>query len=307
MIAFGCSITDPEAYRRYAEPGIRLVAEPGSAVHAFAAVESVCRSYNLVLDAAARQDDLEALVLLHPHVQLTDPGLCAKVRRALADPAVGVVGAAGASGVRSIAWWEGSVTAAPLVHRYNEHGGGELRAFAWAHPDGRLGGVETVDGMLLVLSPWVVGNIRFDESLVLGHGYDLDFCRQVREAGHEVLVADIRATYHRALELIEDLEIWTEAHIRVAEKWEARAAERGGALGDQEWKRRARLAEADREAARAFAFSSALKLDARVRELERALAEKTDSASWRATAALRWVNRVRRERLADRRRGTGGL
>ena len=39
-------------------------------------------------------------------------------------------------------------------------------------------------------------------------------------------------------------------------------------------------------------------------ELERALAEKTGSPSWRVTAPLRTLNRIRRE-AADRR-GTNG-
>ena len=45
---------------------------------------------------------------------------------------------------------------------------------------------------------------------------------------------------------------------------------------------------------------SALLLDARVLELERALAEKSDSASWRVAAPLRRFNRRLRER-AERR------
>ena len=45
--------------------------------------------------------------------------------------------------------------------------------------------VDTLDGQLLVLSPWAVRNVRFDESLLLGHGYDLDFCLQVRAAGRK--------------------------------------------------------------------------------------------------------------------------
>jgi len=37
MIAFGTSIFDPEAFRRYALPGIKAAAEPDSEVYAFAA------------------------------------------------------------------------------------------------------------------------------------------------------------------------------------------------------------------------------------------------------------------------------
>jgi hypothetical protein len=300
LIAFGSSISGAEAYRRYAEPGVHLAAGPDSEIYAFAAVEPIARTYNLVLEAAAAREDLEALVLVHPHTEIVDPEFCTKVRQALADPLVGVIGCAGATGVRSIAWWEGAVTSAPAIHRYEEHGGGEIAAVSWARRESPPAEVETVDGQLLVLSPWVVRNLRFDEALVLGHGFDLDFCLQVRELGRKVLVADLRVVHHRSLELVSDLEVWVQAHIRVAEKW-------GGALDrpagdDAAWKLRARHAEARREAARAIAFSKALKLDARVLELERALAEKTDSASWRLTAPLRELNRLRRN-ASERRRG----
>ena len=65
--------------------------------------------------------------------------------------------------------------------------------------------------------------LRFDEALGLGYGYDLDYCLQVRAAGRKVVTADLRATCTATLELIEDLDLWVEAHIRVAEKWDAPA------------------------------------------------------------------------------------
>ena len=54
------------------------------------------------------------------------------------------------------------------------------------------------------------------------HGYDLDFCLQVREAGRKVITADFRAIHHRPLEMLPDAEPWVEAHMRVAEKWDGR-------------------------------------------------------------------------------------
>lgn len=300
MIAFGISINGAEAYRRYGQPGIELVSEPDSEVYAFAGVDTTGRTYNLILEAAQARDDLEALALVHPNTEIVDPELCAKVRRALSDPDVGVVGCAGATGVRSIAWWEGSVVCAPIIQSYGEHGGGELPGISWAKREPPPAEVELLDGQLLILSPWVVRNLRFDETLFLNHGFDVDFSLQVRAAGRKLMVTDLRVIHHRSLELVPDLGIWTEAHIRVADKWD-------GALGqapdDEEgWKRRARLAEARREAARASAFSEALKLDARVLELERDFAEKIDSASWRLTAPLRAVNRWRKA-AAKRRSG----
>ncbi len=305
MIAFGSSITEAEPYRKYAEPGIRLAAEPDSEVYAFAAVGPIGRSYNLLLEAAAAHEDLEALVLLHPHAEIADRRFCEKVRRALADPEVGVVGCVGASGVRSIAWWEGEVTRASVIHRYEERGGGDVLAFSWAGagaPDARTGEADTVDGFLLVLSPWAVRNVRFDESLTFGHGFDFDYCAAVRAAGRKVLATDLRAIHHRSLELVSDLEIWVEAHVMVAEKWDDSLA--GVDADAATWKERARRAEAEREAARAVARFNALGAEARVLELERALAEKTESISWRLTAPLRRLNSSRRvaaERARRRR------
>ena len=98
MIAFGCSITAPEIYERFARPGIEAVAEPGSPVLAYRAMSSLFRSYNLILDRAAPDEDLEALVLVHQDTELVDPGFCAKVREVLADPEVAVAGCIGALG-----------------------------------------------------------------------------------------------------------------------------------------------------------------------------------------------------------------
>jgi hypothetical protein len=269
VIAFGSSIQGAEAYRRYAEPGVVLASEPESVVYAFASVEPLARTYNLILDAAAERDDLEALVLVHSHTEITDPGFCLKVREALREPDVAVVGCAGAVGVRGIAWWEGKVVAGELVHGYEEFGGGQFPAYSWTQRESPPADVEAVDGQLLVLSPWAVRNLRFDEALILNYGFDVDFCLQARAAGRRVMVADLRAVFHRSVELVGDLD-------------------------EAGWKRRARRAEADREAQRAIAFSTSLKLDARVLELERDLDEKTSSLSWRLTAPLRAVNRWRR-------------
>jgi hypothetical protein len=302
VIAFGSSISGGEAYRRYAQPGIRLAAEPDSVTYAYAAVEPVGRTYNLILDAAAQRDDLEALVLVHPHTEILDPEFCAKVRAALTPEDVGMVGWAGAAGVRGIAWWEGEVTAAPAIHRYEEHGGGDIPSLSWAWPGTPPAEVDCLDGQLLVLSPWAVRTLRFDEALLLGHGFDVDFSLQVRAAGRRLMVADLRVAHHRSLELIADLDVWVQAHTQIAEKWSGTLD--AGDLDEAGWKHRARRAEARREAARAYAVSQVLILDARVLELERALVEKTGSPSWRVTSPLRALNRIRRE-AADRRRSNG--
>jgi hypothetical protein len=289
MIAFGCAITDPEQFRRCAEPGIDRAAEADSVRFVGASVGTIQRSYNAALDQAAECDDLEALVLVHQDAEIVGADLCAKVRGALADPRVGLVGCAGALDVRSIAWWEGSVTLASFINRYEEHGGGDLASFSWdwddAPPWAQIGEVETLDGFVLAFSPWAVRNIRFDESLSHFHGYDLDYCLQVREAGRTVRTADFRAIHHRQIEMLPDPEEWIEAHIAVAEKWDGRMPRIGTAPGS--WRQRALRAEADRDAASALAHTQVVELEARARELRRGIEETRGSLSWRLSAPLR--------------------
>jgi hypothetical protein len=295
MIAFGSAITRPEVYRRFAEVGIKRAVESDSEVFALPSVGSVFASYNALLDEAVQREDLEALVIVHQDAEIVDHDFCVRARRALSDPQVGVVGCVGAIDVRSIAWWEGSVTLASFVHRYEDHGGGDLPAFSWvwdeAPPYARIGEVDTLDGFLLVLSPWAVRNLRFDESLGEFHGYDFDFCLQVRAAGRKVITADFRAIHNHALEPFSDPEPWITAHIKVAEKWTGRVPGVGTAPGS--WEERALRAEAGRDATRALDHANLLDFEARARELERGRAELTGSISWRITAPLRLLARAR--------------
>jgi hypothetical protein len=304
MIAFGSAITDSELYRRFAEPGINLVVEDDSEIVAIASAGlnnpdgtfrehklagSIFRNYNLILDRVAGRDDLEALVLLHQDSEIVDADFCERLRRALADPEVAIVGCTGAIGVRSIAWWEGSVTWASFEHRYSEHGGGQIEGPTWDRDEipayGRTGEVDTIDGFMLAMSPWAVRELRFDEGLGQFHGYDFDICLQARAAGKKVLAEDIKVIHHHSLDLIGDLGGWIEAHMKVAEKWEGRMPGVGEAAGD--WKQRARRAEAEADAARMLANASELVRDATASELE----EVTSGASWRLTAPLRRLKR----------------
>jgi hypothetical protein len=299
MIAFGCSVTDPEVYERCAEPGLRLAAEPDSEILARGSTGSVFRSYNMLMDQAKGLDDLEALVLIHQDAEIIDPDFCRKIREALSDPDVAIVGCAGAIGVRSIAWWDGSVTWASFTHRYEELGGGEVPALAWTPEEtptyAETGEVETVDGFVLGLTPWALKELRFDESLGQAiHGYDFDLCLQAREKGKKVVTADLKVIHHHDLKLIRDVGNWIEAHIKVAEKWDGRMPLVGKEGDPTDWKARARRAEAQASAERMIALSARLYRDARIEQLQGKLTEQREKSEAEA-ARLREA----RQRLAD--------
>lgn len=303
MIAFGLSIVEAEPYRRFSGPGLRRVAEPDSRVLAFSSVGAMPRTYNLVLEEAAKHDDLEALVLVQPNLEIVDPGFCDTVRRLLSEPDVAVAGCVGASGARTLAWWRGTVRAGRIRQHYHEHGEGEIDGFSLVPPGTGPGEVEVVDGRLMVLSPWAVRNLRFDETLPHGYGFDVDLCLQARSAGRRVVVGDLHVVLHDKLDPIREPELWVEAHQRLAEKWEGRWP--GADPDERSWRERARRAEAEREAARARAFSRQLSADVRVLALERAMEEATDTVSWRLTEPLRRLNKARHDMRA--RRAASGL
>jgi GT2 family glycosyltransferase len=290
MIAFGCAITNGRLFEGYAGPGIRRVAEPDSEILSYQSGGSIFRAYNTLMELAAKHEDLEALVLLHQDAEILDEDFCAKIRASLADPDVAIVGCAGALGARNISWWEGMVTWASFTHRYPEMGGGEIPGLSW-HVDrapsyATTGEVDVIDGFIMVMSPWTVHELRFDESLGLLHGYDLDICFQARAAGKKVMTTDFRAAHHHPLDLIGDQEAWVAAHMRIAEKWGARFFDETGI----DWKQRARRTEAELEAMRVqlrLAEHYVTRLSEDLHQLQR-------SKSWRWAAPLRGLGRIAR-------------
>ena len=300
MIVFASAITDPELYERCAAAGVERLrdAEPDIERIVFASVGSIFRNYNLILDKVRERedlDDVEALVLIHQDAEITDPEFTTKLRAALAGPDVAIVGCAGAVDVRSIAWWEGSITWASFTHRYEELGGGEIPAFSWMTeklpPYAKLGEVDSIDGFVMGLSPWAIRNLTFDESLGQIHGYDFDACMQVRAAGKKVVTADLQVVHHHSLTLIENVESWITAYMRVAQKWEDNLPHHGSRDGD--WEFRARRAEAEASAARLMGGVNDLLRVAHWQELDR----MKNSLSWRITRPLRALGaRVRARR-----------
>ncbi|MCW3013519.1 MAG: strF [Solirubrobacterales bacterium] len=183
---FASCVGTPETYRACALPGLRTVAEPDSLIiEATADRGSIFTAYDEILAAVAAIDDVEALVLLHEDVELLDPRFCATVRARLADERVAVIGAIGATGVTSLAWWEGQGAGHVVESRGTIDFG--------RHPCP----VDTVDGLLMVLSPWAIATLRYGDGHPAGfHGYDAELCFAARAAGREVWVQPLALIHH---------------------------------------------------------------------------------------------------------------
>jgi GT2 family glycosyltransferase len=215
MIVFGVAVSDEQQLGEWALPGIERVAEPDSRVITQRGFDSVQVPYNRILDEAARIPDLEAVILLHQDTEIDDPLLLRKLRHALADPRVAVVGPIGGSNVSSIAWWEGTSfgrVIAPnvgldrMIH--------STTPFGWHL-------VEVIDGLMLALSPWAAREVRFDERFAQHfHGYDVDYCFQVRQRGRQCLVGPLQAIHYGTWKA-ERSASWIEAELSWQRKWGA--------------------------------------------------------------------------------------
>ncbi|HVE67748.1 MAG TPA: glycosyltransferase [Solirubrobacteraceae bacterium] len=213
MIAFGVAITDESTYRRLAAPGLERAVEPGSLVMARRGRPSIQAAYNEMLDVAARLPGLEALVLLHQDLEIRGDHFAERVRHVLADDRVAIVGAIGARGVRTIAWWEGTESvgqiAAPLLLREPQALGTPVQS-----PET----VDAVDGSLLALSPWAVRHLRLDPGYAPLHGYDVDLCFEARRRGRLVAVTNLDLGHH-STHGIRDRNGWVRGYLRFARKW----------------------------------------------------------------------------------------
>ena len=184
MFAFGICIGNDEKYRRFARPGLERTVRPGDLVIELRNQASIHSAYNKILNHVRGLPGLEALVLLHEDLRISDRHFRNKVAGARHDPSVGVAGAIGAVNVTSLAWWEGEIRGALAESRFRVEGNLAERE------------VETLDGALLCLSPWVVRNHHFDEAYQGFHGYDADLCFSVRATGRRVVVASLDLFHH---------------------------------------------------------------------------------------------------------------
>lgn len=144
-------------------------------------------AHNRILDHYADEafgDDVidGPVVLLHDDLEITDPHFEAKAAEALATGAA-IVGVAGSASEESLAWWEYS----PIGHQRTDAGPLDFGQ--------RTGEVAVLEGSILVLSPWAVKALRYDESFPGYHNAD-EICWAARQRGGKLLVADIDTHHH---------------------------------------------------------------------------------------------------------------
>jgi hypothetical protein len=188
-LVYGICVGPRPVYREVTEPAIRRIA-PDAHIIALTGRRSIFAGYNEILDRA-RSLNPAGVVLMHDDLELRDPDTESKLRDALSQPDVAIVGLIGGKGVRDMAWW-----------RADEFVGRAHDTFALREMDTPEGDVDIADGILLAMSPWAVEHLRFDERRYRGfHGYDADICRQALAAGKRVVVANID-TFHYATTIV---------------------------------------------------------------------------------------------------------
>lgn len=228
MIAFGCAVASEDKFERFALPGIERVRAPDAPLYLKRDRTCIFTAYNEILDEARADPRIEALALLHEDTEIRDERFDEKVRWALGDPDVAIVGTIGAVGVQGIDWWVhdygiGSSILEPIdaavLYETPLLEGSEMSGA------GGFGDVDMVDGYLMVFSRWAIDELRFDQHEVGPgfHGYDADICFQARERGRKVFVAEMEVAHHRnSISPTPYRSDWLRAQVAFRRKWERR-------------------------------------------------------------------------------------
>lgn len=210
VLVFGCCVGPSGKFGAVAAPSLVETMTPGDVLIQEQGADGICAAYNRIIDQARTIDDCEGVVLLHD-----DTSLGARAREqlvgALRETGVGVVGVVGGRGLFGPQW----------VHA--RHRAGYANDFYGRRRYGpSTADVDVVDGLLLALSPSAFRVVRFDaEAFPAFHGYDTDYCLQVRDAGHRVRVVHIDYI-HRDKGMVGDSEAFDASARALTQRWPER-------------------------------------------------------------------------------------
>jgi hypothetical protein len=201
VVAYGTCVGSWDKFNRWVVP--RVGDRP---LLGLAGQHSIATAYNSILDAY-RGRGLDALVLLHDDLEILDPAAEEKFLNALDDSKVALVGVAG-SNLKSMHWWNGRT----LGHQYTDSG---LLDFGE-----RWGDALMLEGSILVLSPVMIENLRFDTRYPGFLGYD-DVCLTVWTQGFKSVVVNV-ATHHHSTVGIKSVAVqrdWDRTERLFNRKW----------------------------------------------------------------------------------------
>lgn len=234
MIGYGVCVGWWDEFMKYVVPqvGDRRVygdgEQPNRPLIALSNQTSIAQAYNTILDSFWQQYNtaLEAVILVHTDLTITDPQGEAKIVAALGAPDVALVSVEGGDGDRGTEWWSCN----PIGHQYTDRfvidfaaqiPGAETGPANRTKPRARAGDVEMLEGSLLAFSPWAAQHLRFDEACPAAfHAYD-EICFQALAAKKRCVVVDVETHHHTtgAYKGQQSIDDWKLGNRWCREKW----------------------------------------------------------------------------------------
>lgn len=236
VIGYGCVVGWWDEFQQYVVPQVgdrRVYGDgplPDRPLIALSGQTSIARAYNVILKAFWYQygAELEAVILLHTDLTITDPDGEAKIVAACQEPDVALVSVEGGDGDRGTEWWECNPIGHQAIDRFYIDFAGQIPGAEVGPPDAartkpraRSGDVAVLEGSILAFSPWAVQHLRFDEYCPAAfHGYD-EVCFQARQAGKRCVVVDVDTHHHTsgAYKGQQSSDEWKAANEWTRKKW----------------------------------------------------------------------------------------
>lgn len=205
MISYGCCVGSWDRFQANVVPRTM-----DREVVALYGQTSIALAYNKILTAYAQPTRPlpRALVLQHDDLEITDPNAEEKILEAFQDPTVALVGVAGGSAAQGLAWWNVD----PIGHQLTDSMNIDFGA--------RTGYVDSLEGSILIFSPWAIQYLEFDLHYPGFHGYD-EISMRVKAKGKRNLVIDLDTYHHTKVgfDSVASQNEWLRADKRFRERW----------------------------------------------------------------------------------------